>query len=75
MTRLIDPAMAHRNAIVTLLIERPTLKRGEIRAELCPSGDSVHLHRIDRALRIMLAAGELRQPCPGYYEIAGAPRN
>jgi hypothetical protein len=45
MTSLTDPALAYRNAIVTLLIERPTMRRGEIRAELCPSGDPIQLHR------------------------------
>jgi hypothetical protein len=70
MTSLTDPALAYRNAIVTLLIERPTMRRGEIRAELCPSGDPIQLHRIDRLLRMMVAAGELSQPRLGYYEIA-----
>jgi hypothetical protein len=58
MTNRTNLAMAYRNAIVTLLIERPTMKRGEIHDEICPSGDRIQIRRIDRALRIMLATGE-----------------
>jgi hypothetical protein len=70
MTRLIDLAMTYRNAIVTLLIKRPAMKRSEIHDEVCPAANPSQIYRSDRTLRLLVAFGELSQPRLGYYEIA-----